>query len=518
MTRRQKLEKRLKEIRQALAEKRSEMNKITDAALDESRDLDKEETKAFTEARSEREKLLEEEARLQGDLETLAEEERRAEEDAAEEARSRAEEDDEARREESRRAAAGGGVIVQREPMTYEKWDVRSSYLVDLARANPAFGLAGAEESRGRLQRHAQEMRKEAKDFEKRHFGTRSNPKVRYADGREDEAREARSGREQAIEYEMRDLSRTDGAGGEFVPPMWMLEDFIGLSRAGRVFADACRGIPLPGGTDSIRIPRVATGSSVAMQTADNAAVQETDITTNSVQGDVKTAAGQQDVALQLIEQSPIAFDQVIFQDLLDDHAVTVDTQAINGSNASGQVRGALQIGSVDTTTYTDATPTFPELYPKIADSANEVASNRLRRATAIFLHTRRWFWALAQLDADNRPFLVPSLQVPHNSPAGVTDIDAEGPVGSMFGATIYADPNIPSNLGAGTNEDRIIVTRPQEMYLFEGAVRTRTLPEVLSGNLAVRFQLYNFMAFIPDRRPESTSVVAGTGLVAPTF
>ena len=33
----------------------------------------------------------------------------------------------------------------------------------------------------------------------------------------------------------------------------------------------------------------------------------------------------------------------------------------------------------------------------------------------------------------------------------------------------VYVDTAIPTNLGTGTNEDRIIVTRPADHILFEG-------------------------------------------------
>jgi hypothetical protein len=105
---------------------------------------------------------------------------------------------------------------------------------------------------------------------------------------------------------QQRDITRVDGAGGEFVPPLWLVSDYAEMIRAGRVTANLVRSIPLPGGTDSINIPRITTGTSAAPQTADNGAVSETDIVTTSVAAPVRTIAGQQDIALQLLEQSPL--------------------------------------------------------------------------------------------------------------------------------------------------------------------------------------------------------------------
>ncbi len=44
-----------------------------------------------------------------------------------------------------------------------------------------------------------------------------------------------------------------------------------------------------------------------------------------------------------------------------------------------------------------------------------------------------------------------------------------------------------------------------------------RVLPEVLSGTLMVRLQVYNYAAFIPNRYAVSTSIVNGTGCVVQT-
>jgi hypothetical protein len=44
--------------------------------------------------------------------------------------------------------------------------------------------------------------------------------------------------------------------------------------------------------------------------------------------------------------------------------------------------------------------------------------------------------------------------------------------------------------------------------------MRTRVLQEVLSGTLQVRLQVYNYVAFMANRRPEAISVISGTGLI----
>lgn len=417
--------------------------------------------------------------------------------------------------------SGGTAVAVTREPGVYDRWNVRTSYLHDLACANPSFGSDRQADAVERLRRHSQveRARYEAREAQLAVEHERAMtetlrqlpPTLRWAYEQQIEAGQYRFA-------ERRDISRTDGAGGEFVPPLWMVDDFVALARAGRTTADLVRQAPLPSGTDSINIPKIATGTAVAVQASDNAAVQETDLTTSSVNAPVQTIAGQQDVALQLLEQSPIAFDQLIFQDLTADYALKLDVQVISGTGASGTLEGFLNADTINTVTYTDATPTVPELWPKLADALNQAQTGRRLPAEAIVMHPRRWYWMVAALGSDNRP-LITIFPPTYSNSMGVMERNAnEGPVGAIMGLPVFLDPSLPTNLGAGTNEDVILISRFSDSWLFEGALRTRVLPEVLSGTLTVRLQAYAYVAFTAERYPTATSQVTGTGLITPTF
>ena len=459
-------------LRDQRAEKRKALDEFLTPIEAENRNLTEDETTALAEHRAELARFDERIA----DLEEMRTAELRAAEAAA-----------------NAGPASAGTVTVRSEPLTYQRGDNRQSYFRDLGKVLVGGGDSDAQR---RLERHATEVRERAEAEE------RANPGL--VDGEQ-------------VGIERRDLNRTDGTGGYFVPPAWMVDEFIALARASRPTADLMNRRPLPPGTDSINLPKVSTGTATAIQTADNATVQETDLADTSISLPVRTVAGQQDVALQLLDQSPIAFDEVVFADLAADHATKVDVQVISGSGSSGQVVGLRTVTSVDTTAYTDGSPTVPELYPKVADSLNEIATNRFLPAEVLLLHPRRWYWLLAALDSSNRPLVVPSSQGPNNALATFGQSVAEGAVGTMLGTPVVVDASIPTTVGGGT-EDVIIATRPSDHWLFESAVRTRALPEVLSGTLTVRLQLYSYIAFTAERYPRSTSIVSGTGLAAPTF
>lgn len=316
------------------------------------------------------------------------------------------------------------------------------------------------------------------------------------------------------VEVETRALTTTDGGVGEFVPPLWMVQEYVGLARAGSVIADNVRQENLPSGTDSINLPKLATGTAVAEQATQNTAVQNTDATSTSVTANVATIAGQQVLAVQLIEQSPINMDTVILADLAADYATKKDVFVIN--NNAANKRGLLNVTGVVSVTYTDASPTVPELYPKVQDGIQQIHTNRFLPPQKVFMHPRRWAWFLSALDSQNRPLVTPYAAM--NAAGAFGGVQSEGLVGELGGLPVYVDPSIPTNLGAGTNEDRIIIARTDDVILFEGTPRAEAFRETKADQLSVLLRFYNYIALHSERFPKSIAVISGTGLVAPTF
>jgi hypothetical protein len=87
----------------------------------------------------------------------------------------------------------------------------------------------------------------------------------------------------------------------------------------------------------------------------------------------------------------------------------------------------------------------------------------------------------------------------------------------------VIKDANIPTTCVTGAvtggTGDVIAVLIKDDLVLYEGVVRLRALPEIVSGTLQMRIQLYCYSAFIPNRFAPSTSIITGTsGLAAPGF
>lgn len=320
---------------------------------------------------------------------------------------------------------------------------------------------------------------------------------------------------------ETRAISTTAGAGGEFVPPLWLEEQFVALARPGRVTADLCVHGDVPAGTNSINIPKVLTGTAAAVQATQNSAVQNTDMTTGSISSPVITIAGGQTISMQLVEQSPLNVDDLILGDLAQDYATKLTKQVLSGSGSSGQATGMLTLAGTNAIAWTQATPALGGaggLYASLGAATSAIHTARFLPPTHIVMHPRRWAWALAQSDTANRPMVVPSGQGPNNAAAAPGALAAQGHVGEMLGLPVFTDANLPINVGAGTNQDVVVLARMSDVYLWEGSVRAEAFEQTFAQNLSLFVRLYNYASFQPGRYPTAISTITGTGSITPTF
>jgi HK97 family phage major capsid protein len=380
-------------------------------------------------------------------------------------------------RKESK-VATFGGAVVTREAMTYDK-DGRNSFVRDMIGAQ----LRNDRTSWERLYRHQQE-----------------------------------------VAVETRDISRTDGAGGDFVPPIYLINEYAEFARAARVTADLVTNMALPAGTDSINIPQITTGTLAAFQSADNTATTTRDMVSSTVTAPVRTISGYENVSIQLVEQSPLAggLDRLVFGDLMADYALQLNTAVVGtGDGTSGTLKGLITLGADTTngipTTWTETTPSAVNGLIAIAKGISKVTTNRFKAAEAIVMHPSMWYWFASQVDGSNRPLVVPvtGASQAFNAAGTVTNPGAPaGLVGTIQGVPVFIDATLPKTYA--TNQSPILVGKFSDSYLFESGVKTRVLPDVLSSNLTVRFQVYGYAA-LAHRFNKSVSAISGTGTVAPS-
>lgn len=327
----------------------------------------------------------------------------------------------------------------------------------------------------------------------------------------------ARHTRENEVE------SRAVGTGNftGLVIPQYLVDLAAPFARAGRPTADfATNKHTLPAAGMTINISRMTTGTSTAIQANENDNVSNTNADDTLLTIDVRTIAGQQDLSKQVIERGT-GVDAFVVQDLIRSWHTTLDNQILNGDGTSGAILGIDAQPGKNVVTYNEASPTVANLYPKLADAYQEIQSNVFMNPTHWIMHPRRLAFLLAGVDLNERPLVLPALNGPMNAVATGAGSASYGNSGyTMFGLPIIVDANVRTNAGAGTDEDRIYCVTAPELHLWEqaGSPFALQFDATGAGSLTVKSVVYGYSAFSAGRYPTATSVIAGTGLVAPTF
>ena len=320
-------------------------------------------------------------------------------------------------------------------------------------------------------------------------------------------------------EVERRSVGTGNFAG--LVIPQYLVDLAAPLARAGRPTADfATNKMALPSAGMTLNISRMTTGTSTAVQAAENDAVSNTNADDTLLTVNVRTIAGQQDISKQAIERGT-GIDQFIIQDLIRGWHTTLDNQIINGDGTSGAILGMRFTDGINSVTYTDASPTVAELYPKLADAYQQVQTNVFQNPTHWIMHPRRLAFLLAATDSTGRPLVVPTLNGPMNASATGAGQAYYGNSGySLLGLPIVADANITTTAGAGSNQDQIYCVNANELHLWEqpGSPFALNFDATGAGSLTIKSVVYGYSAFTAGRYPGAVSVINGTGLITPTF
>ena len=358
-------------------------------------------------------------------------------------------------------------VSVGKEPRTYDR-DLRNSWAKDLMMNH----LYNDSESRDRLARHAKEER-----------------------------------------VENRAMSTTATAGGEFAPPAYLLADYAEFARASRVVANLVTNEVLPEGVPSIKIPQITTGTKTAFQGGNNATATTRDEVTAYVTAPAQTISGYNDVSIQLIEQSPVNLDAMIFGDLTADYALTLNTGVSgNTDGTANNLLGLTYQGITNGTliTWTETTPSQTGFIGAMGKGLSAIANLRFKDAEAIVMSPSTWYYLSSLVDTTGRPvFAAPSTA--WNPLLTTGNLGKVSGLVGIYGAgvPVFVDATIPKTVN--TNQAPILIGKFSDSYLYESAQKAGIFPDVGSANLTVRYRLYGYVAFA-NRFAKSLAAVTGTG------
>lgn len=323
-----------------------------------------------------------------------------------------------------------------------------------------------------------------------------------------------------SYELEQRTVNWATGTGGYSAPPAWIIDQFAVVPTPPRVLSAHAPQFDLPVGCQSVNLPRWTAGAEVG-ESQVGGSDTSTDIADSIVSSAVATIAGNEDVPLQMLEQSPVGahLDWAVFSNMEARYGYQLELQLLTGTGVSGaeatrsgnnQLLGILNntaIPSANKITYTDATPTAAKM---VGPQATQAAGGAIPQAVAAIGNNRKMtpeYWMMTT----SRAAWIGSQEV-SMFPLAVANQSGPGEF-DLLAYPVAANDAIPTNLGAAANQDTIICCRPSDWLILESDRHVQLMPDVLSGTLMVRLQLRRYVAALL-RQPTSVAYITGTGMV----
>jgi HK97 family phage major capsid protein len=232
---------------------------------------------------------------------------------------------------------------------------------------------------------------------------------------------------------------------------------------------------------------------------------ESTGMTLATVTANVFTAAGLATISNQLLQDSNPAIDGLVTADLAK-RLVALEETAFIAGTGTGQPLGILNTPGIGATALT-ATDVL-SLLDAILDAVAAVETSH-GAPSAILMHPRTWTRILKSRDAQGAYYIDPAGG-PQDPRTG-----QRGPVKSLWGYPVVTSNRIPTNLGAGTNESRVIVADFKEALILDrqGITVDESSHVYFTTNQTV-FRAEERVGFTAARTPAAFNVVGGAGLV----
>lgn len=411
---------------------------------------------------------------------------------------------------EARTDKLGGAehrISIGDEARTYGPANPDNSFIRDQIAAARNVGGASLE----RLQRHQQEIEKLA-------AGSQSSG----------EARKARKAVQEARRGGMEGRAGSTGTGslGDWLPPVYPLDEYAAWRTFGRTLIDQCRTLPLPETGMVISIPKVTQPTEAQNQTAgsstqgnnENVTVSEQDMTGSYANGTVQTIVSNMNVSQQYLDRfgpAGYASDQLILADqqnqvnkLLDQFAWDQIIASIKASN--------------NIISYTDSSFEAAKFKQAVhqAKAAIRKTDGSVTYPTHLITTADLWESVEGAYDSANRPLVVPQGVAFNPIAVGDESNAPEGYTGFRFASLpAFVDENFwtewtvdsPATPTLETYQPTLVADLTQAVEWMEGEPVVRILPQPGAASLTVLIQTYTYCSLIV-RYPGMLYAVAGSG------
>lgn len=230
---------------------------------------------------------------------------------------------------------------------------------------------------------------------------------------------------------------------------------------------------------------------------------EATSMARTTVSASIFTAAGLATISNQLLADANPAIDRLVTADLAK-RLVALEEAAFLAGSGTGQPLGLLNTPGIQAQGITSTSVTADGgLLDAILDAIGLVQAEH-GEPTAIVMHPRTWTRVLKAKDASGAYIAGPAdLLAPRNANR------------SIFGVRVVTTNRMPTNMGAGTNESRIIVGDFSEALILDRqGITVDESPHVKFTSNQTIFRAEQRVGFTAARSPKAFAVVGGVGLV----
>lgn len=308
-------------------------------------------------------------------------------------------------------------------------------------------------------------------------------------------------------------LASNLGADGGLVPPAYITSKIAEMPREGKPFVDVIPKEPMPATGLKAFLPQEATDTGDGVKAhAENTDVAVSEGTVTDEEIDIVQVAGTWKVTRKALDRG-VGVSDLVWKMMTERYDAYYDSILLNGTQANDEVVGILNDAATTAVTWTDTTPTFTEFWPMWKKVVGDLWEARKLPPTLAIWSPKLWTWVGSQLDTTNRPLVLGDVDIVRNPVAVGDSVGMFGVMGQSQGLNIMVDANMPTDLGAGTDETAVIVTRPNDLILMETPMMSITAEQSSLDKLNVDFVLYGYIAFSSGWQSKSSAKLTGTGM-----
>jgi len=239
---------------------------------------------------------------------------------------------------------------------------------------------------------------------------------------------------------------------------------------------------------------------------------EATALTLATVTASVFTAAGLATISNQLLADSNPAVDALVTRDLAK-RLIALEETAFLAGTGTGQPLGILNTPGLSTKSFTVTDVSADNgLLDTILDAIAQVQTDYGQPGT-ILMHPRTWTTILKDKNANG--------VYTYGSPSNATISSVQdprtvytGPTRTLWGVPVVLSNRMPTNLGSGTNESRVIVGDFSEALILDRqGITVDESPHVYFTSNQTVFRAEERVGFTAARQPRAFCVVGGAGL-----